>query len=164
MEGDKETMELDDFEVSSGTLILSDPCYERGIWCAEEVPARMGKWHGYAEVSDEGAWGKRVSRLVAYSDDVDDEEGADVASYELGVDSGQMSIVDSAYYGGGSGSGWYMSVCDVTNPYAGSIYGGIASSSGYGDGGYGAYVTMQGDEAVRVEIVFIEDEDEDDGE
>ncbi len=39
-------MELGSFEVVSGQLIISDPCYKRGIWCAGTLEnVRNGEWN-----------------------------------------------------------------------------------------------------------------------
>lgn len=94
------------FVVKSGKAVVSDPCYAKGTWCAKELEnVRNGKWHAVVVYSDEGEWGIRVSKLRAWHESQGNELGPDQSfwdrledKFELGVDSGQMSIFDSEAY------------------------------------------------------------------
>lgn len=179
-------MKLGEFEIKSGTIRLSDPCYTKDTWCAGTVKAKNGTWIGEVDHSDEGSWGKRVSRIRAYLKGTDlsvvqisDNFDAMKLDIDVGVDSGQAGIFDDAQYPDGERTGeygdsstFYGRVCELTigetpdgthdpdHPQAGIIDDfGVVSSSGYGDGGYNAYALFDGDEAIAIEIVFIGDEE-----
>ena len=54
-------------------------------------------------------------------------------------------------------------MCDITlteEGYGATDELGVVSSSGYGDGGYTAYLGKLGDKIVAAKIVFIDDEEE----
>jgi hypothetical protein len=118
------------FEVKSGAVFVSDPCYKLDTWCAKKLEnVRNGKWLATVEYSNEGSWGIRVARLVAWHSDLGTNPEAleffESISGTLGVDSGQMSIFDYDKFKGDSddvsedGSdprAWYMKACDLTNP------------------------------------------------
>ena len=56
---------LVEFEVTSGVLRVSDPCYERDTWCAGTIePAIEGYWTAQAVIFNEGSWGNRVGYLI----------------------------------------------------------------------------------------------------
>lgn len=89
---------------------------------------------------------------------------------DVGVDSGQVMIVDPCYVLKGDfddkSQGSYGAVCDVTlseDGYGEFIATGIAgnaiaSSSGYGDGNYPVYGEINGDgRVVALHIYFDED-------
>lgn len=96
----------------------------------------------------------------------------------MAVDSGQVMIVDPCYvlpgeYGDEKSP--YRKVCDKTsgNVPAGEVdipakHGGIAqlvaSSSGYGDGEYPVYATVENGRVMKLEIDFSGEEEEKDGE
>jgi hypothetical protein len=62
-------MKLGTFEVSSGKITVSDPCYTVAVWCMGTFPAKNAPWLAEIEQSDEGAWGIRVKSLtVRHSD------------------------------------------------------------------------------------------------
>lgn len=102
----------------------------------------------------------------------------------VAVDSGQVLITDPGYLSswgkegfGEAGEGHYSygGACSTTlavgsagqlNFKAGHAGAGVVSSSGYGDGMYPVYAHFEetedwGKRIARLEIVFIEDEDED---
>lgn len=56
-------VKLGQFEVTSGKLRVTDPCYDRSIWCSGYVDAENGTWEAFVYMSDQGAWGNRVSAL-----------------------------------------------------------------------------------------------------
>ena len=87
------------FSVESGAVFVSDPCYQLDTWCAKKLTdVRNGKWLATVEYSNEGSWGIRVARLIAWHSDLGNDPEA-LEFFEpifgtLGVDSGQMSIFD----------------------------------------------------------------------
>ena len=176
-----ERVNLGQFECSSGELVISDPCYDEGIWCSGVVDARRGRWLAQVEVSDEGSWGKRVALLRAMHEDCRDIMPLDPVGFEVGVDSGQAGVFDKSLFKRASAvpedfkhhtgaicpdEPWYSYICDHTlreGVGAAVVNGGVVSSSGFGDGGYVCLVAKQDGDVVALEIRFItEDDSEDD--
>ena len=59
-------IEIGFFEIITGKVIVSDPCYTLGTWCQGVLnKVKCGKWIGYVQRSDEGRWGERVAELIA---------------------------------------------------------------------------------------------------
>lgn len=172
------------FEVKSGKVIISDPCYDDEM----VYPAKNDTWWADIERSDEGAWGNRVSELRAWA------SGSPVR-YEYvqrGVDSGQMSIFDFAEFKNNSNyskkdfpkryfdefsmygdfdenDAWYSMCCAITcNTFEnqkcqdfGEMKGGVVSSTGYGDGSYECKLGFdENGLLIFVKVTFIEEEDE----
>lgn len=171
---------IGNFEVVSGKIMVSDPCYEIGTWCQGTLKnVRAGIWKGYILVSDEGDWGHRVSELIAMCDGSDGSRWMPETGFQVGVDSGQAGIFDVTYYRDESvvldveriseeiinpDDPWYSICCDRTlsDNSAGVIPFGVVSSSGFGDGSYRCYTTKdESGVTVGIRIVFIDDEEAD---
>ena len=188
--GVEKTLELGTFQVVSGKLAVSDPCYEVDVWCRGELEnVKNGTWRASAIEQNAGRWGKRISRLIAvHEEHLDETEDAtytgfpELAPFEVGVDSGQAGIFDAAHYRdasilpegdhkhlfeGAEAEPWYDYCCDITlsDLSAGVLPYGCVSSSGYGDGGYDCFFWKDDDgKVIRVEIEFIADENDADDE
>ena len=91
------------FEVTSGKMVLSDPCYTLDTWCMGVIDnVKNGTWVGILEQSDEGAWGTRNSVLISLNVEafkknprLEDELRSYTSEREIlpftgGVDSGQF--------------------------------------------------------------------------
>ena len=161
------------FKVKSGKLNITDPCYTDGTWCALfEMKAKNGIWKAEIETGYED----RVKILRAYH--INHPAASPFPKIgEVGVDSGQMSIIDSdSYPKGGDDTGecgdfnneervpisFYDECCKAT--LSEDMFGivskyasGAVSSTGLGDGLYNVYGEMDGKELVAVEIVFMDD-------
>lgn len=159
------------FEVKSGKLRISDPCYDLDTWCAGTLDNVLnGKWNAKIEESDKGSWGIRVSNLVAVHENYAlSANNPELTKIDVGVDSGQCGIFDLDQYPKddpgeyGDKNSFYGKVCNLTcneddmNQSAGIIDNfGVVSRSGYGDGSYECYVrrNVKG-EIVAAEIVFL---------
>lgn len=175
---------LGTFEVTGDKLCVTDPCYERTVWCAGVVGNVVpGTWQGVARYSDEGAYGKRVcqveARHVKSSPSYGDRWSQQ--SFEVGVDSGQAGIFDERRYPQGEcgdygdTSTFYGRACEATlgrgeedpndaHRSGNVIDEGVVVSSGYGDGSY-LCETLNGadDKVVAVRVTFIDDELNDEG-
>jgi len=174
---------LGTFEVTSGKLIISDPCYETPTWCQGFLKnVKNGTWKAWVEKDNCGSWGERVMSLAAIHLDSRLEQLIQLDA-TIGVDSGQAGIFDaghyrdlsvfvgdSDFYAGSTDhddNQWYGHCCDVTlaEAQAGIIPYGAVASSGYGDGCYEClYSKDDNDEVVKVEIVFIPTEEKEDEE
>lgn len=142
---------LGTFEVTSGQIMVSDPCYHEG---STILNAKYGTWEAKVVYSykDHG----RVKELYAYHKD--HPRGIYFNNYQVGVDSGQMSVSDLQYYNDNVASnGWYEKICKLTlNRDQGGVFEQIcASSTGYGDGGYDLMVNEVDGLVVGVMIDFI---------
>lgn len=160
------TVDVGAFEVTSGVVICSDPCYERGTWCARTVPAAVGTWRAEVVTADCGDWGTRVVCLRAFLVDAPRPELTG-SGWELGVDSGQLGFFDAAAYPIGDrgdfddAESFYGRCCAATCGEGacgyGVVPGGVVSSSGYGDGGYPLRVGFVDGRAVSLAVEFISD-------
>lgn len=179
MQKSKETVvSLGEFQVVSGELIVSDPCYEPGTWCMGRLKnMRPGRWNAAASIADMGVWGERVSHLSVWHEDAPESDALTVleADFTVGVDSGQAGFFDAAHYRDPSviepvpaqtwsdgESVWYDRCCELTlSPsQAGVLPFGAVSSSGFGDGGYACFCAANAlGEVLRAEIVFITEDE-----
>jgi len=163
---------LGTFEVEEGTLIVSDPCYNLGLWCQGEIQnTKLGTWNAYARHGKSHFGDNRVWELVIihqnYPESLTSKMTEDT-DIDVGVDSGQAGFFDKNTFHGGEDSwgedGWYDLCCRTTldtTKSAGVINGGCVSSSGYGDGGYSCFVTRDGtSEVIGAKIIFISKDDE----
>ncbi|MGG1442415.1 DUF4241 domain-containing protein [Brevibacillus laterosporus] len=166
---------LGTFQITSGTLVVSDPCYEcqQGISGIVEEAA-IGTWIGLIDQIDTGDWGERCAYVCAYHKSIDIEQVTnwEACDFIVGVDSGQAGIFEHQIYRVDDSvigetrfmpeDRWYSSCCDQTlgEPKAGVINGGVVSSSGFGDGGYEAFIAKNAEgKVIAVQIVFITEED-----
>jgi len=169
---------IGNFTVTSGKLIVSDPCYDRDVWCMGELSnVQNGEWEAFVVVSNEGDWGNRIAELIIRHTSRPDIEDIDIdrpTSFHVGVDSGQAGFFcDSIYPHGDCGeyddlSSFYGRACDKTlntSEQAGIVdNAGVVSSSGFGDGSYDCYVHHDSEtgKIVAASIVFISDDEDDD--
>lgn len=176
-------VELGMFEVTSGKVIVSDPCYELNLGdrCQGVLEnVKTGLWKAHVEKGHDMGWGICCEELVAKHSDIDSVRDMNIipASFTVCVDSGQAGIFDASVYRNDEtvqksssfipDEPWYSSCCDQTlsDQQAGIINGGVVSSSGYGDGSYEAWYAMDTNgEIVAIGINFnhtnADDEDED---
>ena len=70
-----EFIDLGEFEMTSPVMRVSDPCYERDVWCCGTVDhCKLGTWEAGVLKTDEGEWGTRcavlaVRHIAAHIDD-----------------------------------------------------------------------------------------------
>lgn len=174
------------FEVTSGVIVCSDPCYTLDTFCQGVVEnVKKGTWIAEVIETDEGSWGKRIAYLSIRHKDVEEPEAnIDIMGFVGGVDSGQFGFFDKDFYrndesaenlprynfGEGfeieSGDSWYRACCHLTlgDEQWGLLPNGAVSSSGFGDGTYPVYGAKQGNEFVFFCVVFIQADNDDDDE
>lgn len=179
---------IGEFEVTSGTLRVSDPCYETSTWCSGQVEgARTGKWTAFVKRGELEDWGLRVAELAVFSGRLSPKSRLNwnPVKFEVGVDSGQAGIFDLAHYRNKMSvtpadfpsrteeNAWvfdrlkddpfYAACCAHTSCIAGAgvLRFGAVSSSGIGDGGYDAFVARNDKgEVVAVKIEFLQEDEE----
>lgn len=170
-----------EFEMTSPVMRVSDPCYERDVWCCGTVDhCKLGTWEAGVLKTDEGEWGTRCAVLAVRHKDTGPDFNVIRSGkvrkmtckcveqpFEVGVDSGQAGFFDDAFYqndtifeeqptpGFAIGDLWYRHVCDITlsKMSAGVLPYGAVSSSGFGDGGYTCYT--HADENGVIDFAFI---------
>ena len=156
-------------------VVVGDPCYTEGD--CKVIPVAGGSWRGEVAYMENEA---RIARLTIWSTTY--LYGTTQEVYRLGVDSGQMSIVDADHrpfdeasleYGQSddemlpSAKTWYRRQCDRTlsAPQWGGDKHGIVSSTGYGDGEYPCTVWYDSrGQAVKIEVLFDGFDERDDDE
>lgn len=145
------------FEVTSGQIQVSDPCYNGGTYLE---PAKNGKWVAKVDIQDLGGWGRRVGRVLVHHEGFSPTQKLTEQQILVGVDSGQMGVYDASVFGGGEDMDFYDACCNATlsERSHGYIKGGFVTSSGLGDGGYDGTIWKERGKAVAVEIVFLTDE------
>lgn len=173
------------FEVISGVMVCSDPCYSIPTFCQGVIKnVKNGTWKAEVETSDEGDWGKRISRLRVEHINAKRTYITEQVDMDGGVDSGQFGFFDKDFYrndeaakdlkqydfgrivqDGEEGEKWYRACCELTlaKESWGVMPNGAVSSSGFGDGYYPVFGEKdENGEWVAFEVVFIGDEDEED--
>ena len=157
-------------------VCVTDPCYDRDIWCMTELKdVRPGLWDAYVSIDEIDCWGKRPYILELYHRSLTSGKSAKLEwkpSASLGVDSGQMSVFDDAYYRRKDGSieafnadepyaeRFYDECCRLSSNDVGIFYSGdravgVVCSSGYGDGVYPLEVQEIDGKIVAMRIAFM---------
>lgn len=151
-------------------VIISDPCYEPGLWCCPERRILPGMYNCTVKRTILKDWGDRTVSIkiehIKFPNTPCVEELCSV-----GVDSGQAGFFDVKYYNEKAGDSkpyegvneeWYKRVCEITlnnkRPF-GTIDGkGIVTDSGLGDGCYWCYAGRNDDgKIVALEIIFLDE-------
>lgn len=151
---------LDKIELYTGIVVVSDPCYKLNT-CIEGMGilknVETGTWFPEILRPILGDWGKRVVELSLRHEDYPTLDGLDKIKlpFEVWVDSGQAGIFDLLSYQNDSlvdrksdseyHTAWYLECCDQTlsDELAGTLKGGVVSSTGFGDGVYAAYAYLK---------------------
>jgi len=166
-------------KVTSGILVISDPCYSKSAGY-DELPAVNGNWKAHVSIGNQG----RVSSLtlVHATEHPDMGSSAKERLTFVGVDSGQMSAFDSSAYRkdklaeGMTQPSWMTSKRLREEPKGEKFYGaccaltctddskglkggnfkevGVVCESGWGDGSYPLYVWKKGNKVVKVQVKF----------
>lgn len=144
-------------ELKLGTTVdITDPCYDKDVWCRMTVNCEPGTYKGYVEMFDEGKWGQRVATISIFKG----EKIWGIEEMELigniGVDAGLAGFFNNKP---DFNDDKWNEFCDKINEgNAWNLYNGIFSLSGYGDGSYNVYAN---EERNAFTIVFIEEDYED---
>jgi len=182
----KEKADNKTFEVKSGVMVASDPCYSIPTWCQGVINnVKNGTWVAEVETSDEGDWGQRIERLRVKHINAKRTYLTRQVDMDGGVDSGQFGFFDKDFYRNDEaandlkkyefspdydkqeGDKWYRACCDLTlaKESWGVLPNGVVSSSGFGDGSYPVYGEQdENGEWVAFEVIFIGDEEEEEEE
>lgn len=183
----EEIEDLGTFSQVSSTMLVTDPCYEKGTWCTGEFEALTGTWHARVVRRDDTHSGMRNAILIIAHDSValDSLNLANLLEWEeldnsIGVDSGQAGFFDKNQYPqdpdtqpeNSSTQTWYERVCDITLEDEAGNAGiapdefGVVSQTFWGDGGYPCFVMRNEAGQVMASVMVFdgsvdtEDEDE----
>lgn len=130
---------LGDFEMTSQTMRVSDPCYDRDVWCCGTFgKCKTGTWEAGVLKTDMGDWGVRCAVLAVRHKETGPDysvirqrkvyqmkDGWLEQPIDVGVDSGQAGFYDEAFYQDNSifkgmpepehdyGDLWYNHACDT---------------------------------------------------
>ena len=173
------------FEVVSGSIVCSDPCYSLDVWCMGVVDnVKKGKWNADVEHLDLGGWGERISMLIVHHESINFPmfDFDNPLHFTAGVDSGQFGFFDKDFYRNDEnakdlnkyqfsddfdkeeGDQWYRACADLTlgDESWGVLPNGAVSSSGIGDGSYDVFEqkNAQG-EVVSLCCVFLSEDEQD---
>ena len=100
------------FEVTSGVIVCSDPCYtiDPPTWCQGVVEnVKKGTWIAEVEKTDSSSWGDRIATLtivnkdsldkdITLSNRVEEMYSTEPLNFGAGVDSGQFGFFDKDFY------------------------------------------------------------------
>ncbi len=164
--------EFSSLHLTTGNVIVTDPCYNHDVWCRiNSVPVVPGDYTCAVYFSDKGEWGIRVAKIGIYRDSNVREEMMDEENCELigniGVDAGLAGIFQEKP--DFDDDQWAKFCNDIRTGDAwlvdGKIMRGFFSSSGYGDGAYDVVGhRCHGGAFDGLEIIFLDDEEEEDDE
>lgn len=177
-----------EFRLDGSVLRVSDPCYERDVWCCGVIPdCLVGVWEAAVLQVDAGNWGTRNAALIVRHSKTGPKFTAinralcngtgqwHECEFEVGVDSGQAGFFDEMFYMDASvfgdakpqfkcdGDRWYEFCCDATlntKLNADVIPCGVVSTAGFGDGGYTCYYHKNSDDVVDFAFILFIDEEE----
>ena len=157
-------------------IVVSDPCYELGIWCAGVLENVLpGEYKCNICIKNIVNWGNRVTHLYVVHKDytINIDDISEEQEFIVGVDSGTAGIFDYDYYAKyntheKTAYNWYKQ--HITNAFFPSLISstwknyvlthdkGFVSQSGYGDGGYNCYVKRNSDgQIIAIMIEYISD-------
>jgi hypothetical protein len=170
------------FEITSGVMVCSDPCYKINTWCQGIVEnVKKGTWLTEVEKIDIE---NRIAVLKIEHTNAKKTYRLKELEFDGGVDSGQFGFFDKDFYRNDEeaknlpkydfgdnfdkeeGDEWYRSCCKITlEKDWGVLPHGVVSSSGYGDGSYQVLGKKdENGEWVALMVVFIHGDNEEDEE
>lgn len=148
----------------NGVMAVTDPCYDKDVWCRDLILLPSGRYRCYYALSDEGDWGMRV-KACAILDSAYGEADLNLGYIEIGevvsnigVDAGMAGFfINKPDY---SDAEWYCMCGEWEKAGWPDIMHnehGFFTRSGFGDGLYDVYeLTCEG-MRVGAMILFIND-------
>lgn len=156
----------------SGVVDITDPCYNKDVWCRMQTEVKPGTYNCYSYVGEDADWGKRVwLNQIVIADDADsvatEEKVSKNRSWrnigKIGVDAGLAGFFDEKP---DFGDEEWDSLCDwmlddeknsACSSYIKDFNGkdGFWTTSGIGDGGYDVFaIRNTKGQIVALEIRF----------
>ena len=169
-----------EFEIKSGEVIISDPCYRKGALGTLELNVKKGIWIGEIYISKEmerkEVRNGHISSIVVYHKN----SGTTFRGFcwdlygHINVDSGQAGIFDNNIYPDDDVGEYqdienykyedmktfYAKACYLTNNNGYGIIDkrGIVATSGYGDGRYEVFTIEADNKIIAIKIIFLWDD------
>lgn len=165
---------METFEITSGRIRVTDPCYTKDTWCSGVLENCLtGTWEASKVIHGDdltGGWGDRIAELHICHESHLGSECYEKTDVDVGVDSGQAGFFDDEMYPEGDTGEYgdvntfYGRVCEGTfkEKHLGiaNVGFGVATSSGFGDGGYDCFIHRDIDgNIVAAKIVFISEDE-----
>ena len=151
------------FNVKSGRVIITDPCYEIDLNLGLLLDAIDGKWEAYVSIEN----GDDVVSLKVIHQNYNTDRYAHPRNFdyldEVSIDSGQLAICDLNKYK--TDPNEYEKYCQATSsPYSANIVENYAvvSSTGFGDGEYTIQGAKKDGKYYGFMVNFINDHEDDD--
>ena len=147
----------------TGPVDVTDPCYEKGIWCQiTDFHIPEGEYYCYVEEAVVEDWGKIIKRNAIIRSNYQNFPNTLEREYlgEIGVDAGLAGyFIKKPNF---SQEEWLSFCKEISKEREGGkdfyivdgAYQGFFTDSGYGDGGYDVYTLMSGSDIVGLEIMF----------
>lgn len=143
-----------------GRIDITDPCYDRDVWCRMSADIKPGLydcriWRYEETVEFDGKTfnDECVGTIGIYLNGEIPPQGAMKVIGEIGVDAGMAGFfMDKPDY---TDEQWRNLCESLGTKNAWILPEGFFSSSGYGDGGYPVYAYEEDGEIVALEIRFI---------
>ena len=151
-------------DVASGTLDITDPCYNRDVWCQiNGADAEPGNYECFSLRQNRGDFGIRVSNCMILLEGIERIDTKTRYLGEIGVDAGMAGFFSPSKPDFDDDEQW-NNICDMSLERDANVYTftdeseGFWTSSGYGDGSYPVYALYaEGyEKPVGYEIVFID--------
>ena len=147
-----------------GTLTLenavdiTDPCYDKDVWCRMTAECKPGEYEGIAAMQDCGVWGIRVRSLSIRHTDlkntpIDEIDMKPIG--DIGVDAGLAGFFNNKP--DFNDTEWFAFCDEIKEGKYWNLHDGIFSRSGYGDGCYEVYTSKDND---AFTILFIDEDEE----
>ena len=162
-------------QIKGDEVDVTDPCYDKNVWCRTKVKIYPGTYECYADFADFNCWGSSCMRCYI----VNNAKGLKKRALKelkesarlkacIGVDAGMAGFFDNKP---DFDDGEWSKLCDYT--LAEETKGkqtfirtfktgdGFWTTSGFGDGAYDVRAVEYGDKAIGVVIEFISEKEED---
>ena len=163
--------------VSNGKLDITDPCYNKDVWCRKTIDVTSGKYK-CSFFRDDDTKRIAVSMIELENKDYDEDNVNWVFIGEIGVDSGLAGyFIDKPDFTSEDKKNdlWSEFIDELEkedrknkdsleySTYLNVKTDGFFTSTGWGDGGYSVYAIYENKKIVALKTVFMfEDNDEDD--
>jgi hypothetical protein len=149
-------IEFGEFENKSGTMDITDPCYDQDIWCRRTLKNVLpGIYKCFYHKQKAGDWGERIwSCRVIHKDCLDIITKNPTFGGRVGVDAGLCGFFDNKpdY----NDTEWHELCGKIENTNYYVLPYGCFTSSGIGDGEYDYYLWKNEEgKVVAAELRFL---------
>lgn len=94
----EDQLDLGTFEVVSGRLIVTDPCYSEDLWCCHALETvRNGTWNAHVAYDGDSSYPHVICLIVEHESAESLPAIMEDASFSVGVDSGQAGFFDAGH-------------------------------------------------------------------